>query len=98
MTTINLDALKDLVCCKCHAPSDEVNHAGRSYRPDRRGYFYLPSEAMPALEHVGGFYRATPSKKESLTDIGTAVFHMTPCREKGALVAVLASVFDAPAV
>jgi hypothetical protein len=48
----------------------------------------------PQALHEAGHVRATPSKRESLVDVGTAIFHMHPCREKDALTAALAASFD----
>jgi hypothetical protein len=63
--------------------SDEINVAGRSFRPDHRRAFHLPQKLVtPELLTVGGFYVAPISKRDALQDVGSAVNAMPDCKER----------------
>jgi hypothetical protein len=52
--------MSDLVRIRDRQGCSEINHAGVSYLAHRDGCFYVPSEALGPLLHVGGFVREDP--------------------------------------
>jgi hypothetical protein len=75
--------------------SDEINVAGKSYRPDKRAAFFVPQKHVTReLLTVGSFYPAPISKRDSLQDVGSAIHAMPDCPEKVALAIALADLFE----
>ena len=84
-----------LVRLKNSGNSDELNIEGKSYRPDRRGAFFVERKHVSReLLTVGGFYPAPITKQESLQDVASSILAMPECQEKVALKAALAALFE----
>jgi len=75
--------------------SDEINVAGKSYRQDKRGAFFVPQKHVTReLLTVGGFYPAPISKRDSLQDVGSAILAMPDCPEKVVALAIALADFS----
>jgi hypothetical protein len=96
MTTINLDQPTGedaIVRLLNSGRSDELNVAGKSYRPDARGAFYVPRKHVTRELTVGAFYPAPISKQDSLQDVASSIHAMPACPENVALATALANLF-----
>jgi hypothetical protein len=85
-----------LVRLKNNFGCDELNVAGRSYRPDQHGAFWVERRHVtPELRNIGGFVEEPyPTKAESLRAVATAIAQMKPCDERAKLSAALADLFE----
>jgi hypothetical protein len=99
VTTINLDPPAEgerLVRLLNSGRSDELNIAGVSYKPDKRGAFYVPQKHVTReLLTVASFYPATITVAESLQDVATHVNLMAPSVAKTKLSQALADLCEA---
>jgi hypothetical protein len=85
----------ELVRVVNHFGCDELNVAGKSYRPDHRHAFLVPRRHVDwSLLHVGGFVERDITLQEAIQDVATAVMNVPAGRERNALNAALASLCE----
>jgi hypothetical protein len=98
VTTVNLNPPapgEELVRLRNSGNSDELNIDGKSYQPDHRGAFHVPRRHVSReLLTIGAFYPSPLPLTEALQDVASAIIAMPAGREKEALHAALAGLFE----
>ena len=82
---------EDLVRLDNNFGADEANIAGRSFRRDHLGAFWIPCRMVTReLLDIGGFFERPLTHAEALADVERAVSVMPPSGHKIALIELLA--------
>ena len=82
---------EDLVRLDNLQGADEANIAGRSFRRDHLGAFWIPRRFVTdELRNIGGFFERPLTHDEALADVERAVSVMPASGHKMALIELLA--------